>query len=83
MHDKKAVSFPQNAWGHELEIAPVCEGGSSEHIHIVISIGKIPISNSFHAILQNISLWHMSGLCIYMQTHILINCDLKNWYKAG
>ena len=29
MHDKKAVSFPQNVWGHELEIAPVCEGGSS------------------------------------------------------
>ena len=33
----KAVSFPQNAWAHELEIFSVFKGGSSELIYIVIS----------------------------------------------
>ena len=33
----KAVSFPQNAWAHELKISSVCEGGSSQHISVVIS----------------------------------------------
>ena len=33
----KTVSFPQNAWAHELKIASVREGGSSQHISVVIS----------------------------------------------
>ena len=45
------------------------------HLCCNLKIGKIPISNSFRAILQNISLWHMGGLCI-IRSHILINCKL-------
>ena len=41
----------------------------------------IPISNSFRAILQNISLWHMGGLCI-IRSHILINCKLKKLVQS-
>ena len=33
----KAVSFSQNAWAHKLEITSVCEGGSLEHVYVVIS----------------------------------------------
>ena len=62
----KVVSFPQNTWTHELEIASMCEGGSSQHLSCNLKISKIPISNSaFRAILQKIILRHMGGLCIY------------------
>ena len=64
-HDESSLVFTERLSTWARNCLSVWRRIVTTHLCCNLKIGKIPISNSFRAILQNISLRHMGGLCIY------------------